>query len=170
MTAPTTKPASDKQRNLIVNLCTERGLDVDATVAGRFGEDVTLADLTGGRDGQASDLITHLFSIKGGRKATDGTTKGTPAEGFYRVDTDIVRVQVSKSGNWYAKLAKTPVNESRRSLDWDYLGKRINLEGAVLLSQAEAGKYLGYCVRCNAPLTDPESIERGMGPTCATKV
>jgi len=29
---------------------------------------------------------------------------------------------------------------------------------------------LGTCGRCGRPLTDPESIKRGLGPTCASRV
>jgi hypothetical protein len=171
MTSTETKPASEKQVNLIVNLCGERGLDVAEMIAARFGEDVTLDTLTGGREGQASDLITHLFSVK--RPATEGTTpaKAAPAEGFYRVDDDIVRIQVSKAGNWYARMAKVPAEDSgRKSLDWDYLGKRIDMRNAVAMTEAEAGRFLSYCVMCGAELTDPDSIARGIGPVCATKV
>lgn len=163
-TAPT-KQMSDKQRNLITSLCAERGMDVAQTVAERFGADVALDDLTGGRDGQASDLISTLFAIK--RPAREGTTKADPAEGLYRVDDEIVRIKLSKSGNWYAQMAmKRP---GRTTFTWEYLGKRINMADAQVIADDEAGRYLGYCIRCCAELTDPESIARGMGPVCAKR-
>lgn len=164
-TATAPKLMSDKQRNLIVSLCAERSMDVAQTVAQRFGADVTLDDLTGGRDGQASDLISTLFAIK--RPAREGTTKVDPTEGLYRVDDEIVRIKLSKSGNWYAQMAmKRP---GRTTFTWEYLGKRINMTDAQPIEDAEAGKFLGYCVRCCAELTDPVSIERGMGPVCAKR-
>jgi hypothetical protein len=164
------KPASEKQVNLIVNLCGERGLDVAELIAARFGDDVTLDTLTGGRQGTASDLITHLFSIK--RPATEGTTpaKSAPEPGFYRVDDSVVRIQVSKAGNWYARLAKVPAEDSgKRSLDWDYLGKRIDMRNAVAMTEAEAGRFLVHCVRCGAELTNDDSKAAGMGPVCRTR-
>jgi hypothetical protein len=30
-------------------------------------------------------------------------------------------------------------------------------------------EHCGRCGRCGHPLTDPVSIARGLGPTCATK-
>lgn len=169
-TATATKPASDKQVNLIRTLCDERGLDVDATVSARFGADISIDILTGGRDGQASDLITFLFASK---PAREGTTKVDPEPGLYRVGTGfdkddfIVRIKLSKSGNWYAQTAiKRP---GRTTFVWEYLGKRINMAGAIRYTDEEAGKFLGYCVRCNAELTDPVSIARGIGPVCAKK-
>lgn len=164
MTAPTAKPASDKQLALITKLAAERGIDLG-------GHD--LSALTGGRTGTASELITELFKIE--RPATEGTTRVDPEAGFYRVKLSqdvvgIVRIQVSKAGNWYAKLAKKPAEGSgRKSLDWDYLGKRIDMSNAVAMTEVEVGKFLGYCVRCGAELTVKESIERGMGPTCAKR-
>lgn len=163
-TATATKPASDKQVNLIRTLCGERGLDVTATVTGRFGTDIDIDTLTGGRDGQASDLITFLFASK---PAREGTTRVDPEAGLYRVEDQIVRISVSKSGNWYAQMGlKVP---GRKTLQWDYLGKRINMAGAVKMTDIEAGQFIGYCMRCSALLEDPDSIAAGIGPVCAKK-
>lgn len=161
-----TKPMSPKQRELITRLCAERDINVSQLIIERFGPDSTLRTLTGGRDGQASDLIGHLFSVGRG---TNGTTpqRVEPAEGLYRVENEVVRIKLSKSGNWYAQIAQK--RPGRTTIVWEYLGKRIDMRGAIPLTDAEAGKFLGYCVRCNAELTKPESIERGMGPVCAKK-
>jgi len=34
---------------------------------------------------------------------------------------------------------------------------------------AAAGKRLGFCCLCSRPLSNDESVERGMGPTCAKR-
>ena len=149
-----TKPASEKQIELIKRLCAERDMEVPE-----------LDNLTGGRTGSASKLIESLFAIGRG---LDGTTRKDPDEGLYRIEDDqIVRVRLSKSGAWYAQIAQKRPN--RTTLQWEYLGRRVDLRGAEKMSDAEAGKLLGFCVRCNAELTDPESIERGLGPVCAQK-
>lgn len=161
------KPASTAQIDLIKRLCAERNLDPALAVAQRFGVDRELETLTGGRNGQASDLIGHLFTIGRG---LDGTTKKDPEVGLYRVGDDVVRIQVSRSGNWYAQLAVTPrPGSGRKSIAWDYLGKRVDMRGATAMDDAEAGRYLKHCVRCGMELSDPDSLERGIGPVCAKK-
>jgi hypothetical protein len=157
MASTKTKAATDKQLGLITRLAPERGFDLSS---------IDLASLTGGRDGTASALITALFGMS--NVSGQGTTKVDPDAGLYRVNEDLVRVKVSKSGNWYAELAvKVP---GRKSLKWDYLGRRIDLGGGVKLSEAEAGQFVGYCVMCGALLEDPDSIARGIGPVCVKKL
>ena len=160
----TVKPASEKQLDLIAKLATERSFDLS-------GYD--LSTLTGGRTGTASELITALFKVD--RPATEGTTRVDPEPGLYRVKLDgdtegVVRIQVSKSGNWYARLAVKPQEGSgKRTLDWNYLGKRIDMRNAVAMTEAEAGRFLVHCVRCGAELTNEDSKAAGMGPICRTR-
>lgn len=155
------KPASDKQMALIDNLIKDRVIDADAmpVVADEFGQYA--------RDSKvASRFITFLFTMPRSQDAK----LFTPDPGMYRMGDDLYRVKISRGGNWYAERAVKPGPDStRKSLDWDYLGKRINLSDADALTDAEAGRFVGYCVRCNAELSVPESIARGMGPVCANK-
>jgi hypothetical protein len=157
---------SIKQVNLLHSLLNERSFDLDAWLTAE-GID-SLGELTGGRGGTASKLITALFAAT--RKDGQDTTKRsfTPEEGFYRKGQDIVRVRISKGGNWYAQLGVKVVG--RKSLRWDYLGHRINLADAERMSEAEAGRFYGYCMLCGALLEDPDSIERGVGPVCVKKI
>jgi hypothetical protein len=53
---------------------------------------------------------------------------------------------------WYAKMLWEIVTEGQES-SWHRDGYRLLLEGS--------------CVRCNRPLTEPESIKTGIGPVCA---
>ena len=51
-------------------------------------------------------------------------------------------------------------------------GMQFRLKPEQLLPHDEAvkfGQVYGFCVRCGAILTDEDSIERGMGPDCASK-
>lgn len=165
MTAPTItgKPVSDRQRALISRLLDEKV--IEDTVAEALH--TMIADMQTTK--QASAIIDMLFALPR-KDATEGTSRVEPTDGLYRVGDDIVRIKVSKSGNWYAQRAMKPgPNSGRKSLIWDYLGKRIDMHGAEALADEEAGKFLGYCVRCNAELTDPDSIARGIGPVCAKK-
>ncbi len=48
---------------------------------------------------------------------------------------------------------------------------RINQSHRMTAEQAaQYGKLYGRCIRCQADLTDEESIARGIGPICATKI
>ena len=159
MTTPTkqAKPASENQLGLITKLAGERGFDLTG---------IDFDSLTGGRSGSASLLISSLFDMP--RVDGQGTTKVDPDAGFYRVGDDIVQVRISKSGNWYAQLAvKVP---GRKSLKWDYIGKRIDMGTAQRMTEAEAGQFYGFCMMCGALLEDPDSIARGIGPVCAKRV
>ena len=164
--AAQTKPASEAQIALIKRLCAERDIDM-FEFGGKLLEenDFDTRHLTGGRTGTASQMISALFEIGRG---LDGTTKKDPEPGIYLVaDEIIVRIVISKSGNWYAQQAMKQAG--RTTFKWDYLGKRVDMRGARKLTDAEAGQFFGYCMRCNAELTDPESIARGIGPVCAKK-
>ena len=160
------KPVSEKQVNLIKNLLDERDFDLIAWLDAQGLGGMT--ELTGGREGTASKLITALFQAA--RKDGQDTTRKsfTPEAGFYRKGEDVFRVVISKEGNWYAKVAEKRPN--RATLQWGYVGKRVRLDDAQRLDDAEAGRFLGFCVRCNAELTDPESIARGLGPVCKDRV
>lgn len=165
MTTTTTRPASDKQIDLVNNLFSEKLVSDEAqarisTEFAAWSDDVKVA----------SSLITFLFTLprKGGDKPR--TPRFDPEPGVYLMDNFIYRVRISRTGNWYAEKCEKPLADSgRKSLSWDYVGKRVNLRDALLVDDAQAGKFLGYCIRCGAELTDPDSIARGMGPICANK-
>lgn len=156
-TETTTKPASEKQLSTIRTAAAERAFDLSG---------IDLDKLTGGRNGSASALITALFQMP--RVDGQGTTRFEPEAGFYRMGEDIVQVKVSKAGHWYAQLGvKVP---GRKSLKWDYVGRRIDLAGAEKMTEAEAGRFYGYCMICGALLEDPDSIKRGIGPVCQRRI
>lgn len=163
MTAPTItrKPVSEPQWGLIVRLCTERGIDL---------AEVDRDTLTGGGKGSASSLISALFKLPRVDGVESTPRNWEPEPGLYRRGEDIFKVTISRSGNWYAERCLLPVEgDGRRSLDWEYMGKRVNLKDAEVLTEAEAGRFLVHCVRCGAELTKDESKARGMGPVCADK-
>lgn len=100
-----------------------------------------------------------------------------PAEvGFYARDGEVFKVQTSKaSGRNYAlRLVVTTLRSGQPRGSWEYAAgvvfdltpeQRLSVEQA-----AQAGRMTGVCVICGATLTDPESIERGIGPVCAQRV
>lgn len=95
------------------------------------------------------------------------TTKSIAEVGFYRVNCGIFRVQTSKeSGRNYAKR----LTDGGK---WEYAaGAVYNLrpETRMTLEEASAyGRKFGRCIVCQAELTDPKSVEAGIGPICAQK-
>ena len=83
--------------------------------------------------------------------------------GVYRANGKLYKVQISReSGHAYAKVCE---NDS-----WVYArGVIYSLKAKDLLTYEEAvayGKATGICVCCQAELTDPDSVEAGIGPVC----
>lgn len=94
----------------------------------------------------------------------------TVTEGYFVRDGEVFKVRTSKAGNRYATMLTIHGNRGR----WEYVagairslteGDRITLEQA-----AEYGHLHGLCAICGRTLTDPESVERGIGPVCATRI
>lgn len=110
-------------------------------------------------------------------KVMSRPARSGPAEvGFYAKDGTVYKVQTSKaSGRNYAlALVVSTTRSGEPRGRWEYAAgvvfdltaeHRLNVEQA-----AQAGRMTGVCVICGATLTDPESIERGIGPVCAKRV
>lgn len=118
----------------------------------------------------ASTFITVLLDCA--KKPAVHTDGAALTEGYYLQEDTVYRVVAAKStGNLYAKRLVT--TEFGRAA-WDYApGAMRHLVGAARLTleqAAEMGTRYGVCVICGATLTDPESVERGIGPVCATRV
>lgn len=92
--------------------------------------------------------------------------------GIYRNDNGVFRVKQGKAGRFYAE--RFVPDAERKSERFSYeRGAIFGLTPAhrITLAQAvELGAQHGVCVVCGAELTDPTSIERGIGPVCAKKV
>jgi hypothetical protein len=86
--------------------------------------------------------------------------------GFYAMEDDIYQVVASKgTGRVYAK-----VQDGQR---WEYAKgavMRLKPEMRLTLDKAkEHGHKTGRCAICGAVLTNPDSIEAGIGPICASR-
>lgn len=102
-------------------------------------------------------------------------------EGMYRTDNgDIYKVQASKeSGRLYAKkLVKldAPKTDKRGNVTthvFEYApGAMRNIKATDRMSiedAAEFGKRTGTCCNCGRTLTNPDSIDAGIGPVCAQR-
>lgn len=84
---------------------------------------------------------------------------------LYMVEGDVYRVKRSARGYFYAeKLEGTRFEYAPGDI------RRIHASDRLTLEQAKAyGVRTGVCGCCGRELTNPESIDRGIGPVCASK-
>lgn len=160
----TALPATPKQVDFINSLV--QGREVT-------DEDMDMVQHVSSRE-QASYAIATLVKrpVKGGSQDTrhdDGAPVGV---GYYlQTDTVYVVVKAKTTGRIYAKRLVTSDGGRAR---WEYSpGALRHLAHADRLTLEDAkamGTRLGVCVVCGAALTDPKSIDQGIGPVCAAKL
>lgn len=126
---------------------------------------------TPGREGNASRWIDRLIAkVKELRNAASGVLE----DGVYLMDGNIYKVQraIHGSGQKYAKRL-LPNSKGERAIFIYAPGvvRKLRPEHRMTMEQAKQwGALYGTCVRCGALLTAEDSIERMMGPVCATKI
>lgn len=104
------------------------------------------------------------------RSVHDGGAKAvTP--GFYLHGGRVYKVRPAQGGgHLYAMVL---VGQVEGNATWEYAkGAMAWLRASDKMTQdqaAEFGRTHGFCAMCGRLLTDPESIQRGIGPVCATK-
>lgn len=153
-------PASDKQVNFVKSLIEQKGAtDIDA-------ENLTKAS--------ASEAIEDLLNRP--NAAVDNGRVAVPA-GRYAIDTDeghtaFYRIDRPESGKWAGfTFVKLQVGGDYQRTS-QAVGKSI-IEKIEKAGPKEAavryGRELGKCAMCGSDLTNPDSIEAGIGPICADK-
>lgn len=100
--------------------------------------------------------------------STNGPEPLSP--GFYQTDSDhIYKVVNSQKGHLYAML----MVGTQSGHTWEYApGVVKNLQPIHRMTLEDAkqfGRVSGNCMVCGRELTNPESIEAGIGPVCAGK-
>ena len=120
--------------------------------------------------GEASDLIKIMLTqpVLPPSDVNGNNIKLEPAdEGFYFYEGSVYNVVASKTGNRYAKILIEDGKKGR----WEYIKGMVNtLNASRLISLSEAKKFgheHGFCVVCGRTLTDPVSVQNGIGPICA---
>jgi hypothetical protein len=88
--------------------------------------------------------------------------------GYYALnEEEIYEVVLSKAGRKYAKLLNWDTGR------WNYeAGAITKLKPTMRMKLEQAAKYgkaTGRCLVCGRELTNPESIELGIGPICASR-
>jgi hypothetical protein len=93
--------------------------------------------------------------------------------GMYRKDGVVFRVKRSKqSGNLYAMRYNplAPVKSERFVYERGGVF-RLSADNRMTLAEAQkAGHEFGICCVCGAELSDPVSVERGIGPICVQRI
>jgi hypothetical protein len=77
---------------------------------------------------------------------------------------EVLRVKESKAGNLYAMVLDVETGKfeyERGAIRRIGPEDRLTMEQAVMLSQT-----YGRCMNCGRTLTNPESVELGIGPIC----
>lgn len=152
-------PATQKQVSYIASLAQSRDLGDDLGLRGSL----TLLDdgifLTAG---QASDLIDALLK----RPKLHKDAPAAPGYYFFE-NAAFVVVEGKTTGKAYAKKLVLSGNKG----SWVYApGMVFKLADARPLSVEEAaklGKLHGCCFVCGKTLTDPKSVQAGIGPVCS---
>ncbi|HEY6020994.1 MAG TPA: DUF6011 domain-containing protein [Candidatus Paceibacterota bacterium] len=160
-----------KQRDFIATLVRDRDVDIDYDIDGLTAK-------------QASALIDMLKKAPyraaknpGQRYAGNSAVKPSSNlhavdAGIYVVDDTVYKVQVSKStGRPYALRLVINAYGSADFVFESGLIKLIRPEHRISIEDAaEFGVRFGVCCQCGRTLTNPESIERGIGPICLGKL
>lgn len=123
---------------------------------------------------QASSLIDYLLGCvksarQTARKAEMIERTSELAPGIYARDAKVVKVQAARStGNLYGSVL------DERSGKYEYTpgslrgltpADRMTIEAA-----ADLTRRLGRCCVCSKTLSNPDSIDAGIGPVCAGKL
>lgn len=159
--------ATEKQVDFIENLLDQKAWAIQpaANLLDAYieGESITR--------GQASTIIDFLKSCP--RRPTPVAERAELGYYVLRGDVFVVVANKTKTGT-YAKRMVLDL-EARRGR-WEYakgFARAFASQGMRPLSPEEAAKLSkqhGCCVLCGRTLTDPASVERGIGPVCRKRV
>ena len=158
-TDPTFVPATAQQVSFMKSLRERKALTDEQMI--RANASINVAEEGYLRRTQASEVIDWMLSLQ------DKGRVEVP-EGLHRFDGVIYRVQRSQSGHLYAK----ELNPRWRKFFYSP-GAIKNLSEDTRLTAAQAREFglaHGICACCGALLTDPKSVEAGIGPVCAKKL
>lgn len=163
--APALHPATPKQESYILSLLSQRVVDSAyvATISERM-VDGTLDKRTAGQ------FIDHLRACpwkprQAAPAAPAAASAAVTSPGMYQTaDGAIYRVKKSReSGRLYAMVLTAKKFVYDRGAIF-----RLTPGDAMTLEAAKAyGVATGQCCVCGAELTDPKSVEAGIGPVCA---
>lgn len=167
--ATTEVDMTEKQYNFIVNLLTQKGV-IESELDDYFG--FTVLDCY--KD-EASEVIEYLLSKPTINKPEPEPEPDVPAGRYALLVEDVwsfYKVDRPTKGRWqgYTFLSALASDEQHpiRSAS-----VRLSVLGAIAQDPRAAsvayGRQIGSCGVCGRTLTDPDSIQKGIGPVCAAK-
>lgn len=119
------------------------------------------------------NAIRAMYAKVNAKKA-DAVVVAEPVSevGMYRKDGVVYRVKKARgSGNLYAMRYCPDVIGGDRFVYVAGAVRRLSATDRLTLEEAKAiGHQYGQCCVCGADLSDPKSVEAGIGPVCAKKV
>lgn len=168
----TTAPATQRQIDYLFSLMNrvQHLPDAEAVAVEQELARIT-ANGTPGSKAVASEMISALLRMTAGAPRTPSARpadREPVAAGFYLMDGTVYRVKPNKAGTHTYATELDPTTGR-----WDYArGVVGRLSAADALTPEEAarrGRHWGRCVFCGDELSNPESVERGIGPVCYRK-
>lgn len=180
-TATAARPASDKQVALIVRLLAEKpswterlnGLVWERAfdILGNQGSD----DPKFVSSREASAVIDALFKVPSGSADKPQAAKpGYYVRGAEDAREVLVVVENRAKTGTYAKRLEISTGGLKTTARWEYapgVGRTLaGLEPLTVEEAARLGHMHGVCVICARSLTDPDSVQRGIGPVCAARL
>lgn len=163
-------PATAKQASYAKSLAAERA---PQAITAPIQSILTALAAGTATAGQASWCIESLLKLP---KAPQAAPSGQKADKGYYMHKGSVYVVVASKENpdrTYAKRLELPQGGATKGR-WVYApGMLHTLSWADKMTQEQArafGKLHGVCAICGATLTDPKSVELGIGPVCLKKV
>jgi hypothetical protein len=117
--------------------------------------------------------VRQLEAVERGMTIVPSTNDDPVTEiGMYERDGVLYRVKKSGTGNLYAmRFVPTGATKSERYEYAKGVIRALSAHDRMTVERcAELGVAYSVCVICGADLSDPKSVARGMGPTCAKKV
>ena len=159
-------------RDDLVELIVEAGnagLPTDGIIVPRTDDSPT-ANLISTEIDEMKETISHLRGqLRAARRSGSRLAPlGQLVEDrlYETPDGEIYRTVLSGAGNLYAKIWTTD--------GWEYAAgaiRDIRPEHRMTVERAkELSIKFARCIRCGATLTADESVERGIGPICITKI
>lgn len=113
--------------------------------------------------------------VIGPKTSTPSTPTHSVPNGIHYAHGIVYRVRESKAGHQYAERLLTQIErEENEGKAWLYEGRKplagLSADTILTFQQAKAyGKAYGICADCGKLLSNPDSVEAGIGPVCASK-
>jgi len=171
----TQKPVTEPQFNYLRDLCNRR--EVPSEIQ-ELASTVKVGDFKGYDVSKAIDTAKACGwrRVKATAMIPENVENPTPIaqiaeKGYYEYEGAIYCVAPSKQ-NPTRTIAKVLRNEGHRGV-WDFargMIYRLKPEHRISLDRAKSfGHMYGFCMICGRTLTDPKSVEAGIGPVCAKR-